>query len=325
MIEAIEQSVEKSAAYRQLMDSEIATLKHLESSGFQLSPETWTKFLRKVEVRQLNKEHNAQEFGVENLIALTNRNGELKLDEQFYSRCSETQQRRILLHEFSHQLDYSFQHRGKPENEEQKRLNDSYQSVRERLGKMEDIEVSHYADYYGQRTNKDKPEEMERHRLEQFAEASSQYLEGGGTFEGYMRAKLVQFPDLELTPDELESYQNSFAETGLEGNFDDYFEFINDEEYREEFLNYHPKLRAQYELWQDLDGMFQNSALLENNQAEAVDLDEEWMADDMEMVSHIPPPPSRVVRQPASTESRGQPAEDGLTLNNFIQFWKIFA
>lgn len=308
---------------QRISEDEASFIAFVNESGLSLNEGQYRNLVRETRVVDLKNSGLKKSFEVGD-IAMISTDGRLFLDESFNS-FNEDQKRHLLAHELAHRLDLGLEI---AEKSQDARMERPVQLRNEVLSLMNTIRPEQVSWYQGRLTSKADPENPQHAALlarEGWAELCAQYVSGGRTFEGFMSAKLRQFPSDQLSPEELSTYQASFAEAGFEGSFEEYFAYVNDENYREEFLDYHPGLRVQYEIWKRMDELFSDPGLLE---LEFPDESVEPVEDDHWLVEHediLTPPLVRdtpPVRQVGETSEQVKKKAEGIDLHDYIHFWR---
>lgn len=314
----------------EFLPSEEIFLRHLQENRIPITESVWRRFIPSVEVVDLQqKDQESKFYGVGKLVARINREtGKLLICPEF-ENFAEYQQRYVLAHEFGHRASRLASLGETSHNPEHQQLYSLRNSIVEKLNILPPEQISYYVKTLTHKLDSNDPTKAQYIAEEGLAESVAQYLSGNRTFEGFLHAKLIQFPGQEFSADEIEQYQHQFASAGWEGTFDDYAEYLNDEDYREDFLNEHPRLRIQYELWHDIDQLMGNEALLEAEGFDETenlesDVDDIWWDEYDDMIQNLKTSHSR-----QSAVFHPQPADQSqldtrYSFSNTFSFFRLF-
>lgn len=288
-------------------------VEHFERAGHPLSPEVLSRLIGSIRTVDLGRSQLALELGRTPLATLNSR--ELDLDIGF-RELSPSQQRHVILHEYGHSF-YRLLGKDEEDSAQMMRL----QKVTQRLGQFQAVEVSPYISYL-ESTLEANDNNRARIQEEKIAETFAQYWASDRTFSGFMTAKLLEF-DTSDAPEHYDEFASVITEVRDLGI---YLDTVDNDEEREAFLQHHPQLRQQFELWQDMDQLFNELDLESIIEEEDDELPDDLLWDDYELGANILPEPTVNAAQPrtifAPSENSSEPPPP---FAHIINFWKIFS
>jgi hypothetical protein len=235
-----------------------------ESRELALTAERFADLVPKISAVDLTDHPIKQAFQLDYLLAIAERNGEIKVSQTEFAKLNDLQQCYVINHEFGHQLDWRLRQIDQP----------SYQQLIGQVAELPPEEVSYYVHWLDQKLE-DSDEKAAKIGPERMAELFGQYLTSDGTFPGMIKMRLLQFngdhehwskiPELEATLASLEEFHPE------------------DEHEQMAFFQTHPELQAHYQIWQSLNSLCRNEELMaqataQDNGGEAwADYDDEWL------------------------------------------------
>ncbi len=288
---------------------------HFERSGHKLNRENLAALISGVRVEDLTSSPLTKQIGEVPLATI--HGSELVLDQRF-ERFSPEQQLHVLAHEYGHTLSWFLAEQ--PNNER-------FQNIATLIDRLPNNQISSYVDHL----QKHLPEDESKHNFlenEKIAEIFAQYLESDRTFSGFIMAKLLEFPhgDEGVLDSEREQYQKIAEQIGeLQG----YLEIADSDEEREAFLTHHSQLAPHFQLWQELNTLFEETDFSEiQSEENQLSEHEAWEFMAIAEQAHPEPPRTNPDQEPKTAlAASGKIPEEktGSMLGDLINFWRIFS
>lgn len=288
--------------------------KNLERNGHRVNEGQLRSLFSSLEFADLSADKLAEKLGRVPLAKVRGR--ELTIDHRFHDLDPE-QQEHVVLHEYSHRLADFFASREQPEQ---------FQALAERIEALPPEQISYYIGFLTESFG-DDPANAAMLQYERLAETLAQYLESDRSFSGFLQAKLREFPNQEDgLSDEQQSQFREFHDQI--GSLEQYLRFTESDDERDAFLAHHPGLTQQYEIWQELGALFEETdfGAIDEFNTTAVDTtpslggDEDYF-DLYELANdyHLPEP-----QRPANGGQSPSNKKPGL-LSDLISFWRLFS
>ncbi|QQG49739.1 MAG: hypothetical protein HZB70_02990 [Candidatus Berkelbacteria bacterium] len=243
------------------------------------------------------------------------RGRELICDERF-NLLNPEQQMHIIAHDYSHGLTKFFLNSSSREK---------FLQVSQLTSMLPKEQVSYYVNYLEQNQPESKSKATFIHN-EALAEVMAQYMESDRSFGGFIRAKLLEFPqgDREASESERAEFQKV---ANIIGSLEEYLDIADNEQEREAFLTRHG-LGEHYELWREMDELFReaNFSEMESTIQETPDWDdydfweEEMLAQHFHTEASLKPGQSPRTAFPTKDAEPDKPTG----LGDLITFWRIF-
>lgn len=287
-------------------------IRHLEQRELPLGRNEFNALISNVRTEDLSR--YKLESGRVPLAHLRGR--ELVCDER-YNLLTPEQQMHIITHEYGHGLTKFFLNSSSRE----KFLNIS------RLTQLLPLEqVSYYVNYL-EANQPDTPDKPFFIHNEALAELMSQYLESDGSFGGFIRAKLLEFPQADIGGIS-ESERTEFQKVANTiGSLEEYLDIAENEAEREAFLQLHG-LGEHYELWREMDGLFKEAHFSEMYSAveETPDWDDYDIWEEEMLAEHFHQEVSLKPETPPRTAYGAKPEQPNKPsgLADVITLWRIF-
>lgn len=299
-------SPEQAARGPEVVQQEILT--HFEQAGHRLDREALEALVEEIALADLRHDPLAKEFG---RVPLAKIEGVVVTVDHGFLELAPQQQRHVLLHEYGHSIARFLGSQAE---------NDRYLGLNQRLSAIDGLRVSPYIAYLEQ-TLPDSQENASLIQEERCAEVIAQYLESDRTFTGFMKAKLLEFDTSDVP--ELSAHYREIIEQVRD--IGEYLDFAESDADRDAFLDTHPLLREQYDLWQEMDALFEEAPWEELTTAPD-DGDEGVMWDDYALGDRLSPESVPIDGRPRTIFAPTQPEQESPTpFADLITFWKVFA
>jgi len=249
----------------------------------------------------------SQSFGVEPMAVAT-REG-LLLDQQF-DQLTVEQRRYVLGHELGHYLSayLKFNHP------------DIKQQLVNITNQVPNEKTSNYIIFLDQQLP--EADHQEKIAEEKLAEMITQYLNGGGSFLGMLRAKLLTFPN--LPSNNTDEYISTFEQAQ---EFENYLNGISPEVEPTELFEIYPALAPHYNAWRAISSILTNASTFDAmeeaiSEPDGVDyyFDFDQLIDYPEMVENLEEFPS-IITEPNNDPTKRQ--SEVKPFDFLTRFWQL--
>lgn len=282
---------------------------HFERVGHPISPEQLDWLVDDIQIADLSDDPLTERVG---RVPLAKIEGATITFDQRYEQLSPEQQRYVLTHEYSHSINSFFASRED---------NESYIRLSTQVSSIPVNQVSSYVGYLAKEL-RPSSENLAFLEEEKMAEVIAQYLTSDRTFTGFMMAKLLQFEASLDAESELVEFRSGIEEIRDLGA---YLDTVESDDDREAFLDYHQGLRAQYELWQSIAALFEETDFSElDAEAQAAWLDQSsWEDEELGAELHAETLGQNQVPRTMLSDNE-QPSSPRTPFADLLTFWKLY-
>jgi len=283
---------------------------HLERAGHRLSATEFDLLVTRIGVEDLS---NDPLIAVVGRTPLAKRRGrEVTVDQGFQNFTSE-QQTHFMLHESAHSLVRFLRDQQNPER---------YNSIADRISQLPPDQVSYYVSYLQEKA----PQNDQLIQSERLAEVFAQYLESDRSFSGFIQAKLLEFPqgDREISEEQRAIFEQYAAQIGELG---EYLDIAESEEEWEGFLAHHSDLLPHYQLWREMDALFDETDFTQLGAYFEAQLDkdgEDELWEDFELADHIHLEPPAATPRTIFSSATPAPDSEPRPFSDLLTFWRLF-